>query len=64
MEDQFTVHRCREILKDAAGGLTDKEIEELRDFYIAFSDYVIDSRIEKLKLQNHEDQYEKQKPIL
>lgn len=64
MEETFTVTRCRQILKDAAAGLTDKDIEELRDFYIAFSDYVIDSRIERFKLQNHEDQYEKQKPIL
>lgn len=61
MEDQFTIARCREILKDAAAGLTDKEIEELRDFYIAFSDYIIDSRAERLRLKNIEIKYENKK---
>lgn len=63
MEESFTIARCRKILGDAATGITDKEIEELRDFYIAFSDYVIDSRLEKLRLKNNQTSYEKQKPI-
>jgi len=61
MEDQFTVARCREILKDAAADLTDKEIKELRDFYIAFSDYVIDTRLERLRLNEIDKKYENQK---
>jgi len=61
MEDQFTVARCREILKDAAAGLTDKEIEELRDFYIAFSDYITDTRLERLRLNEIDKKYENQK---
>lgn len=61
---EFTVGRCRKILGDAAIDMTDKEIEELRDFYIAFSDYIIDSRIERLRLKNNQNLYEKQKPVL
>jgi hypothetical protein len=61
MEDKFTVEKCRQILDNAAIGMTDKEIEELRDFYIAFSDYIIDSRIERLKLNKIEIQYENKK---
>ena len=61
MEDKFTVARCREILKESAVGLTDKELEELRDFYITFSDYVIDTRIERLKLNEIDKKYANQK---
>jgi hypothetical protein len=61
MEDKFTVEKCRQILGNAAAGLNDKEIEELSDFYIAFSDYVIDSRIERLRLNKIENKYENQK---
>ncbi|PIQ72310.1 hypothetical protein COY13_03880 [Candidatus Roizmanbacteria bacterium CG_4_10_14_0_2_um_filter_36_35] len=61
MEDKFTVKKCRQILGNVAAGLTDKEIKELKDFYIAFSDYVIDSRLEKLNLRKNEKTYENQK---
>lgn len=61
MEENFTVDRCRKILGDAAIGMTDKEVEELKDFYIAFSDYVIDSRIERLRLNEIDKKYENQK---
>ncbi len=61
MDESFTIDRCRKILGEAANDMSDKEIEELRDFYIAFSDYVIDSRIERLRLNEIDKKYENQK---
>lgn len=61
MEEKFTIEKCRKILGEAANGLTDKEIEGLRDFYISFSDYIIDSRIERLRLNEIDKKYENQK---
>ena len=54
---EFTVDRCRKILGKAADEMTDNQIEELRDFYIAFSDFVIDSEIEKSRLKQNAQSY-------
>ena len=60
MEAQFSVTRCRQILGDAAKEYDDKGIEEIRDTFIAFSDFVIDSEIDRLKLKQNAHAYEKQ----
>ena len=59
--EKFTVTFCRKILGDAAKEYDDKGIEEIRDTFIAFSDFVIDGEIDKLKLKQNAHAYEKQK---
>lgn len=52
---------CRKILGDAGKNLSDREIEELRDTFIALSDFIIDSEVEKLRLKQNAQSYENQK---
>ena len=59
--EKFTVTYCRRILGDAGRNLGDKEIEAIRDTFIALSDFVIDSEVEKLRLKQNEQSYENQK---
>ena len=59
--EKFTITYCRKILGDAAKEYDDKGIEEIRDTFIAFSDFVIDGEIDKLKLKQNAHAYEKQK---
>jgi len=61
MEEKFTVPYCRKILGNAGNKLSDQQLETIRDTFIAFSDYVIDSEIEKLRLRKNEKTYENQK---
>ena len=61
--EKFTITYCRKILGDAAKEYDDKGIEEIRDTFIAFSDFVIDGEIDKLKLKQNAHAYEKQKII-
>jgi len=59
--EKFTITYCRKILGDAAKEYDDKGIEEIRDTFIAFSDFVIDGEIDRLKLKQNAHAYEKQK---
>jgi len=61
--EKFTIPYCRKILGDAAKEYDDKGIEEIRDTFIAFSDFVIDGEIDRLKLKQNAHAYEKQKII-
>lgn len=61
MEEKFTISHCRKILGVAGNRLSDQEVETIRDTFIAFSDYVIESEIEKLRLRKNENTYENQK---
>jgi len=56
----LSIQHCRRTLGDAGRKLTDQEIETLRDTFIALSDFVIDSEIEKLRLRKNENSYGKQ----
>ena len=56
----ISVQQCRKILGVAGDKLSDQEIEAIRDTFISFSDFVIDSEIEKLILRKNEHSYEKQ----
>lgn len=59
MEKELSILKCRRILGDAGKNLSDQEIETLRDTFIALSDFVIDSEIEKLRLKKNENSYER-----
>lgn len=59
MDTIISINKCRQILGDAGKNLSDKKIEELRDTFIALSDFVIDGEIEKLKLKKIDTKYEK-----
>lgn len=61
MEEKLSILKCRKILGEAGRNLSDKEIEVLRDTFIALSDFVIDEEIEKLRLKEIKTKYEKQK---
>lgn len=55
----LSIPQCRKILGDAGKNLSDREVETLRDTFIALSDFVIDGEIEKLRLIKNENSYEK-----
>ena len=61
--EKFTITYCRKILGEVGKAYSDSEIEEIRDTFIAFSDFVIDGEIDRLKLKQNAHAYEKQKII-
>jgi len=54
MDTEFTVKRCREILGDVAKNLSDKEIEEIKDCFIALTYLIIEQEIKKLNVKRYE----------
>ncbi|KKP86748.1 MAG: hypothetical protein UR89_C0015G0011 [Candidatus Roizmanbacteria bacterium GW2011_GWA2_35_8] len=57
----LSITHCRKILGDAGKNLSDREVETLRDTFIALSDFVIDGEIEKLRLKQNAQSYENKK---
>lgn len=51
---EFSINQCREILGEAGKNLTDKEIEEIRDCFIALTDLIIEQEIKKLNVKRYE----------
>lgn len=52
--EKFTITFCRKILGDAGRNLSDQEIEAIRDTFIALSDFIIDSEVEKFRCKKYE----------
>lgn len=52
--EEFSINRCRQILGEVGKNLTDKEIEEIRDCFIALTDLILDCEIKKLICKKNE----------
>lgn len=51
---EFSISQCREILGEVGNNLTDKEVEEIRDCFIALTDLIIEGEIKKLRCKQYE----------
>ena len=51
---EFSINQCREILGEVGNNLADKEIEEIRDCFIALTDLIIEGEIKKLRCKQYE----------
>lgn len=51
---EFSINQCREILGEVGNNLTDKEVEEIRDCFIALTDLIIEGEIKKLRCKQYE----------